>query len=196
MSAANALTGISLVGSLVAGGQRSRHPEQHPRLHRGDLRDGQRRGRVPHHRPHAQDVQARRPEGAVTESSRCASSSSRAPTSSARSSSSSGSAASRARESSRGAWATPRWACCSPSWAPCSRRDRAVRLDRRRAADRAIIGVIIGRPLFISVPMTAMPQWVALSHAAGAVAATLVGVNEYLVLRPGDPRRDDGRVGI
>jgi H+-translocating NAD(P) transhydrogenase subunit beta len=47
-----------------------------------------------------------------------------------------------------------------------------------------IIGVIIGRPLFISVPMTAMPQWVALSHAAGAVAATLVGVNEYMILRP------------
>jgi NAD(P) transhydrogenase subunit beta len=45
----------------------------------------------------------------------------------------------------------------------------------------SFIGVVIGRPLFISVPMTAMPQWVALSHAAGAVAATLVGVNEYLI---------------
>ncbi|NOT07684.1 MAG: NAD(P)(+) transhydrogenase (Re/Si-specific) subunit beta [Gemmatimonadales bacterium] len=44
------------------------------------------------------------------------------------------------------------------------------------------IGVVIGRPLFISVPMTAMPQWVALSHAAGAVAATLVGVNEFVLL--------------
>ena len=46
----------------------------------------------------------------------------------------------------------------------------------------SFIGVVIGRPLFISVPMTAMPQWVALSHAAGAVAATLVGMNEYLHL--------------
>ncbi len=46
----------------------------------------------------------------------------------------------------------------------------------------SVIGVIIGRPLFISVPMTAMPQWVALSHAAGAVAAALVGMNEYLHL--------------
>ncbi len=46
----------------------------------------------------------------------------------------------------------------------------------------SFIGVVIGRPLFISVPMTAMPQWVALSHAAGAVAATLVGVNEYVQL--------------
>ena len=46
----------------------------------------------------------------------------------------------------------------------------------------SFIGVVIGRPLFISVPMTAMPQWVALSHAAGAVAATLVGMNEYIHL--------------
>jgi NAD(P) transhydrogenase subunit beta len=46
----------------------------------------------------------------------------------------------------------------------------------------SFIGVVIGRPLFISVPMTAMPQWVALSHAAGAVAATLVGLNEYVLL--------------
>jgi NAD(P) transhydrogenase subunit beta len=46
----------------------------------------------------------------------------------------------------------------------------------------SFIGVVIGRPLFISVPMTAMPQWVALSHAAGAIAATLVGMNEYLHL--------------
>jgi NAD(P) transhydrogenase subunit beta len=52
----------------------------------------------------------------------------------------------------------------------------------------SFIGVVIGRPLFIQVPMTAMPQWVALSHAAGAVAATLVGVNEYLHLGAATPR--------
>jgi len=51
----------------------------------------------------------------------------------------------------------------------------------------SFIGVVIGRPLFISVPMTAMPQWVALSHAAGAVAATLVGVNEYMLLGASAP---------
>jgi NAD(P) transhydrogenase subunit beta len=47
--------------------------------------------------------------------------------------------------------------------------------------------VVIGRPLFIQVPRTAMPQWVALSHAAGAVAATLVGVNEFLLLGAATP---------
>ena len=58
------------------------------------------------------------------------------------------------------------------------------------------IGVVIGRPLFISVPMTAMPQWVALSHAAGAVAATLVGINEYLQLGALAPRGTMGALGF
>jgi len=60
----------------------------------------------------------------------------------------------------------------------------------------SFIGVVIGRPLFISVPMTAMPQWVALSHAAGAVAATLVGINEYLQLGALAPRGTMGALGF
>ena len=58
------------------------------------------------------------------------------------------------------------------------------------------IGVVIGRPLFISVPMTAMPQWVALSHAAGAVAATLVGINEYLHLGAAAPHGTMAALGF
>jgi NAD(P) transhydrogenase subunit beta len=42
-----------------------------------------------------------------------------------------------------------------------------------------IVGVIAGYPLGMWVPMTAMPQRIALSHAFGALAATLVGVGEY-----------------
>ena len=42
-----------------------------------------------------------------------------------------------------------------------------------------IIGTIIGYPLGMFVPMTAMPQRIAFSHAFGALAATLVGVAEY-----------------
>jgi NAD(P) transhydrogenase subunit beta len=60
----------------------------------------------------------------------------------------------------------------------------------------SFIGVVIGRPLFITVPMTAMPQWVALSHAAGAVAATLVGVNEYLVLKGAVPHGTMAALGF
>src|SRR5262245_54903603 len=42
-----------------------------------------------------------------------------------------------------------------------------------------IIGSLIGGAISIWVPMTAMPQRTALSHAFGALAACLVGVSEY-----------------
>src|SRR3989338_9107549 len=41
------------------------------------------------------------------------------------------------------------------------------------------LGTIIGIPLGLWVPMTAMPERIALSHAFGALAAALVGVSEY-----------------
>lgn len=44
----------------------------------------------------------------------------------------------------------------------------------------AIVGAVVGYPLGMWVPMTAMPQRIAFSHAFGALAATLVGVGEYL----------------
>lgn len=42
-----------------------------------------------------------------------------------------------------------------------------------------ILGSLIGGAISIWVPMTAMPQRTALSHAFGALAASLVGVSEY-----------------
>jgi NAD(P) transhydrogenase subunit beta len=42
-----------------------------------------------------------------------------------------------------------------------------------------IIGSIIGAAMSLWMPMTAMPQRTALSHAFGALAAALVGVSEY-----------------
>ena len=42
-----------------------------------------------------------------------------------------------------------------------------------------IVGSIIGYPLGMWVPMTAMPQRIAFSHMFGALAAALVGVAEY-----------------
>ncbi len=42
------------------------------------------------------------------------------------------------------------------------------------------IGSAIGAAMSIFMPMTAMPQRIALSHAFGALAAVLVGVNEYI----------------
>jgi NAD(P) transhydrogenase subunit beta len=43
-----------------------------------------------------------------------------------------------------------------------------------------IIGSVIGSTMGLRIPMTAVPQRTALSHSLGALAATLVGIAEYL----------------
>ena len=57
-------------------------------------------------------------------------------------------------------------------------------VDYRWIAVGVMAGVALGVPLGLLVPMTAVPQRTALSHAFGALAATLVGVAEYYLLRP------------
>ncbi|MEX0832729.1 MAG: NAD(P)(+) transhydrogenase (Re/Si-specific) subunit beta [Actinomycetota bacterium] len=47
-----------------------------------------------------------------------------------------------------------------------------------------LIGSAIGAPMAIFMPMTAMPQRIALSHAFGALAAALVGTSEYYLHAP------------
>src|SRR5262249_34133525 len=42
------------------------------------------------------------------------------------------------------------------------------------------IGSIVGGSMGLRIPMTAVPQRTALSHSLGALAATLVGISEYL----------------
>src|SRR6267143_7178469 len=42
-----------------------------------------------------------------------------------------------------------------------------------------VIGSLVGLAMGVWVPMTAMPQRTALSHAFGAFAAALVGISEY-----------------
>src|SRR5438128_9823274 len=44
-----------------------------------------------------------------------------------------------------------------------------------------LVGSIIGGLMAYWVPMTAMPQRTALSHAFGALAAALVGISEYYI---------------
>jgi len=44
-----------------------------------------------------------------------------------------------------------------------------------------VIGSAIGTAMSVWMPMTAMPQRTAISHAFGALAAVLVGINEYVV---------------
>ena len=52
-------------------------------------------------------------------------------------------------------------------------------VDFRWIIGGLILGVIIGYPMGTRVPMTAMPQRIALSLTLSALAATLVGVAEY-----------------
>jgi NAD(P) transhydrogenase subunit beta len=52
-------------------------------------------------------------------------------------------------------------------------------VDYRWIAAGLVLGVVIGYPMGMWVPMTAMPQRIALSLTLSALAATLVGVAEY-----------------
>ncbi|MGH7718572.1 MAG: NAD(P)(+) transhydrogenase (Re/Si-specific) subunit beta [Gemmatimonadaceae bacterium] len=52
-------------------------------------------------------------------------------------------------------------------------------IDYRWIAVGLVVGTVIGIPLGTQVPMTAMPQRIAISHMFGALAATLVGIAEY-----------------
>ena len=57
-------------------------------------------------------------------------------------------------------------------------------VDFRWIAIAGVAGVALGVPLGLLVPMAAVPQRTALSHAFGALAAGLVGTAEYYLRRP------------
>jgi proton-translocating NAD(P)+ transhydrogenase subunit beta len=54
-------------------------------------------------------------------------------------------------------------------------------VDYRWIVGGLVVGTAIGWPLGTRVPMTAMPQRIAISHMFGALAASLVGIAEYYV---------------
>jgi NAD(P) transhydrogenase subunit beta len=58
-----------------------------------------------------------------------------------------------------------------------------------------VVGTVIGVPMAL-MPMTAVPQRTALSHAFGALAAALVGTAEYFLRAPGISRFDMGALGL
>lgn len=58
------------------------------------------------------------------------------------------------------------------------------------------VGSAIGVPMAVFMPMTAMPQRTALSHAFGALAAALVGVSEYFLQTPHIERFTMGALGF
>ena len=58
-------------------------------------------------------------------------------------------------------------------------------VDYRFIVAGLALGSLIGYPLGMFVPMTAMPQRIAISHMFGALAATLVGIAEFYTLGNG-----------
>ena len=64
-------------------------------------------------------------------------------------------------------------------------------VDYRWIAIGLVVGGVVGYPLGTWVPMTAMPQRIAIALSFGATAATLVGVAEYYTTL-----RDHGTVGV
>ncbi|MFY9614448.1 MAG: NAD(P)(+) transhydrogenase (Re/Si-specific) subunit beta [Candidatus Dormiibacterota bacterium] len=58
------------------------------------------------------------------------------------------------------------------------------------------VGSAIGVPMALFMPMTAMPQRTALSHAFGALAAALVGISEYFLQAPHVERFTMGALGF
>jgi len=58
-------------------------------------------------------------------------------------------------------------------------------VDYRFIVAGLAVGSAIGYPLGMFVPMTAMPQRIAISHMFGALAATLVGIAEFYTLGNG-----------
>jgi NAD(P) transhydrogenase subunit beta len=59
-----------------------------------------------------------------------------------------------------------------------------------------ILGSVIGGAMSIWIPMTKMPERIALSHAFGGLAAALVGVSEYHHLGTSIPRFIMGALGL
>jgi len=55
-----------------------------------------------------------------------------------------------------------------------------------------VVGTVIGVPMGLLIPMTKMPERIALSHAGGGLAVALVGVAEYLA---GHPQHDKFAMG-
>jgi NAD(P) transhydrogenase subunit beta len=55
-----------------------------------------------------------------------------------------------------------------------------------------VVGAVIGVPMGLLIPMTKMPERIALSHAGGGLAVALVGIAEYL---GGHPQHDKFAMG-
>ncbi len=175
MSLTNAISAIAVVGSIIIAGEQKTHLQHHPRHCRGRGIHHEHRQRLSDHRPHAEDV----PRAAAAIMT----------------------AAAHLTQASYLAAAalfilSLRW-LSDPKTA---RRGVAAGVAGMAAAIAGtllhpeivnytwiivafVVGTAIGVPLS-KVPLTAVPQRTALSHAFGGLAAGLVGTAEVRALAP------------
>ena len=168
MSLTNAISAIAVVGAILIAGERI-DAEHGPGRHRPVRLDDQHRQRLPDHRPHAQDVQEAG-AGAVMETS------SRSPTSVG------GAVHLLAELDERPEDRAPRRVRRRRRDGAGGRRHAAPPRDRRATRGswwRSSSARSWAYPLS-RVPLTAVPQRTALSHAFGGLAAGLVGHRQVL----------------
>ncbi len=184
MSLTNAISAIAVVGSIVITGLDHPWYITDPGRDRAVRLDDQHRQRLPDHRPHAQDVQ----DGAAQVSAarrRC--SSARLP---------------RLGRAVHLRAALDERARDRPPRRLRGRRGHGARRRRHAAHARAscnwgwiagaiAVGFAVGVPLS-RVPLTAVPQRTALSHAFGGLAAGLVGTAKYYLWLGGGAGEPDG----
>ena len=161
MAATNAISGISLVGSLIAAGSARNNIATHPRLHRRRVRDEQHRRRLSDHRPHVANVQIGKRSGQQKPGSR-----NRCVTSSSEGSYLIASvlfilglrSLTRPDKARRGM----QQAAVGMLFAIAGTLLNHTIVDYRWIAGGLILGVVIGYPMGMWVPMTAMPQRIAI----------------------------------
>ena len=170
MSLTNAISAISVVGAImITGAAGGHHAEQGARVHRHHRRGDQHRERVPHHRPHAQDVQEAGREEVM------------------------------AHMVSYVYILSAALFILSLKWmnSPVTARRSVLAGEIGMLLAIAgtllsfkvfnwewilaafFIGTAVGIPIAYIMPMTAVPQRTAMSHACGALAAALVGTAEF-----------------
>ncbi len=183
MSLTNALDAIAVVGAIILAGERKTTLSTISWNHRHRGRHQQRGGRLPHYRPHAQDVQSQPDSQTMTPMA--------------------GSEyiiqityliatalfllslkwLSSPATARRGVWAGE----VGMLLAIVGTLFYKGIVDYKWIAIALVLGSIIGVPLG-KVAMTAVPQRTALSHAFGALCVTLVGTGEFYLRAPNVPR--------
>ena len=170
MSLTNAISAIAIVGAILVAGEAGIHGDDHPRRDRRRGLDDQHRQRLPHHRPHAEDVPRAGAQAVIHGLTQLTYLAAAALFILSLRWLSHPKTARRGVAAGVGGMAL---AILGTLLAP-------EIVNFSWIAIAALVGIVIGVPLSW-VPLTAVPQRTALSHAFGGLAAGLVGTAKYMI---------------